>query len=166
MERNNRKGAPSQNQTLRESPALIRELTRAMVDEINAITQYTYGQILLQKTLPVVADLFSSIARTEMRHYHGLGGLLHDLGVSHAPNTAIRNTAYTVDTESDPQQLSVARRMLNDRIRDEKNASETYRRLAESAVTEQTRGLLTSLSGDEAGHAAALAAMEKRLAFS
>ncbi len=155
--------SPPRRFTLQEPPALVREIYRAYTDELAAISGYTYASILLEKDLPAVATLFSTISITEMRHYEALGRLLRDLGVSHAMRTTVRDTPYRLLSDADSHAPVVAEQIIKDRLRDEKSARLTYLGLAKSAATERTRSTLLSLAEDEGEHAAALESALRRL---
>lgn len=163
--RSKRESPPPQVEP-RESPALIRAIACAYADEVAAITDYTYAQILLEPWLPAVADIFRTLARAEMHHYLSLGRLLRDLGASHALHTSISNTPYHLNEDADSHAPVLAQRILKNSIRDEKNAAASYEMLAKSAVTERARSLLSSLAEDEADHAAVLQTIAERLAYS
>ena len=147
---------------LQESLGLMREIYRGYKAKIAAVAAYTYGQILIEKSLPTLADLLATIARSEMRHYHALGELLRDLGASHALKVTLQDFAYhdRDDTHSGVQQL------LNDRVRYEKSAAEHYQRLCLCANTEQAKKVLLRLAQEEEEHAAALEAALLRLSGS
>lgn len=162
----NKRESPPPQVELRESPALIRAIATAYADEVAAVTDYTYGQILFEKWLPNVANVLEALSRAEMHHYLALGRLLRDLGASPALHTTITNTPYRLNEDADSHAPVLAQRVLKDRIRDEKNAALQYKRLAENAVTERARTLLASLAEDEADHAAVLESIVDRLAFS
>ncbi|MBQ9097838.1 MAG: hypothetical protein IJY50_00205 [Clostridia bacterium] len=162
MRRNN-KGVRG-TETIQESPALLRELMRSMYDELTAIVDYTYGQILWDSTLKMVAELFAATALTEMRHYLTLGRLLRDLG---AP-FGLRPTPQGYPTTSLQGECNpaVAIQMLQERRRDEEAAARNYQRLSAMATDSTAKAVLSTLARDEEEHAAALAAMAKRLAGS
>lgn len=162
---NNRESPPPQIE-LRESPALIRAIATAYADEVAAITDYTYGQLLFEKWLPNIANILEAISRAEMHHYLALGRLLRDLGASPALRVTIANTPYRLNEDADSHAPVLAQRVLKNRIRDEKNAALQYKRLAENAVSERARSLLSSLAEDEQDHAAVLESIVERLEFS
>lgn len=145
---------------------MVRAIARAYAEELSAISNYIYADILLKKALPAVAGLFATISMDEMHHHHALGALLRDLGVNFALSTAVRNTSYRLNEDEDSHAVVVARRILADRGHEEQQAAKNYKRLAEAAKTEAARSLLSGLAADEENHAMALANMEKRLAFS
>ena len=149
----------------RESPTLLRAIAAAYAEEVAATTDYTYGQILFENSLPSVAGTLEAISRTEMHHYLYLGRLLRDLGASPALRATIGNTPYQLNEDADSHAPVLAQRVLKDRIRDEKNAAMQYKRLADAAVTEQARTLLSALSKDETEHAHLLESIVQRLAL-
>lgn len=162
---NNRESPPPQIE-LRESPALIRAIATAYADEVAAITDYTYGQLLFEKWLPNIANILEAISRAEMHHYLALGRLLRDLGACPALRVTVANTPYRLNEDADSHAPVLAQRVLKNRIRDEKNAALQYKRLAENAVSERARSLLSSLAEDEQDHAAVLESIVERLEFS
>lgn len=162
----NKRESPPPQLELKESPTLIRAIGAAYADEVAAITDYTYGQILFERSLPNIANILETLARAEMHHYLSLGRLLFDLGVSPALHTSIHNTPYRLNEDADSHAPVLAQRVLKERIRDEKNAALQYKKLSESATTEKARSLLSSLAEDEADHAAVLEAITQRLSLS
>ena len=160
-----RESPPPQVQP-KESPALIRAIATAYADEVAAVTDYTYGQILFEKSLPNVSGVMERIALDEMHHYLALGKLLRDLGVSHALRQTIANTPYRLNEDADSHAPVLAQRVLKERIRDEKNAALRYKQLSEHAVTEYAQTLLSALAKDEADHARLLGSIAQRLALS
>lgn len=146
-----------------ETDRLIREIYRAYTEEAAAVFDYGYAAILLEKHLPAVAELFESIAMTEMRHHEALGELLRDLGAPFALRMAVRTTPYHLQEDGDSHAPVIAAQIVKDRIRDEKNAHLTYRGLARLAATEQARKTLMALSEDEQEHATALQTALERL---
>ena len=162
----NKRECPPKQVELKESPTLIRAIATAYANEVAAITDYTYGQVLFEKWLPAVANIFATLSRAEMQHYLSLGRLLCDLGASPALHTTITNTPYRLNQDADSHAPVLAQRVLKNRIRDEKNTALQYKRLAENAVTERAGSLLSSLAEDEQDHAALLQSIAERLAFS
>ena len=149
-----------------ENERLIREIYRAYTEEASAVFDYGYAAMLLEKPLPAVAELFESIALTEMKHHEALGELLRDLGAPFALRMAVRTAPYHLQEDEDSHAPVVAAQIIKDRIRDEKNAFLTYRGLARLATTERARKTLTALAEDEQEHAAALQAAQERLSKS
>jgi rubrerythrin len=166
MKHINKRESPPPQIELKESPTLIRAIATAYADEVTAITDYTYGQILFEKWLPNIANILETLSRAEMHHFLSLGRLLRDLGAPPVLHTMIASTPYRLNEDADSHAPVLAQRVLKERIRDEKNASLQYKKLAEHAVTERARSLLSSLAEDEQDHAAVLESIAQRLAFS
>ena len=162
----NKRESPPKQVELRESPTLMRAIAAAYADEVTAVTDYTYGQILFEKWLPNIANILETLSRAEMHHYLSLGRLLRDLGAPPTLRTAITNTPYRLNEDADSHAPVLAQRVLKECIRNEENAALQYKRLANGALTERARSLLSSLAEDEADHAAVLKSIAERLAFS
>ena len=150
----------------KETLGLMREIYRAYKAEMAAVARYTYGQILFEKTHPALSDLFASIARAEMRHYHILGELLRDLGVSHALKVNLQDFAYRFEGNDNESALRAAHHFLRERIKEERTVATAYQHLAGVAAMAITREMLSALSQEEADHAAALEAALLRLSAS
>ena len=131
----NKRESPPPQIELRESPALLRAIYSALQDEAAAVTDYTYGQILFEKWLPAISDIFSTLSRADMHHYHALGTLLRDLGVSPALHTTINNSPYRLCEDADSHAPVLAQRVIKDRIQDEKNTALRYKNLSQRAAT-------------------------------
>lgn len=151
---------------MQESLGLMREIYRAYKAEMATVASYTYGQILFEKTYPTLSDLFSSIAHAEMRHYHALGEILRDLGVSHALRTNLQDFSYRLGGNSDESALLAAQHYLRERLRDEHAAAAHYHSLSEAVHHELLRRKLCALADEEAEHAAALESALVRLSAS
>ena len=150
---------PGRRGNATESPALIRELYNALLEELSAIVGYSYADTLLEAELPFVAELFEEIGMDEMRHYHTLAALLRDLGAPFTPRTVVLPApqAPTGDATTD------ARRILSASERDERGAHRSYLRLAAMASTPRVADTLRAIAADEEEHAMAHAAMQHRL---
>ena len=151
---------------MQETLGLMREIYRAYKAEMATVASYTYGQILFEKTYPTLSDLFSSIARAEMRHYHTLGEILRDLGVSHALRTNLQDFSYRFGGNDEESLLKTAEHFLLERLREERDAALRYQRLAAGTRTPPVGERLLALSHNESEHAAALEAALHRLTAS
>ena len=146
-----------------ESDRLIREIYRAYTEEAAAIADYGYAALLLEAHLPAAAELFESIALTEMKHYEALGRLLRDLNAPFALRSMLHPFPYRLQGDADSHAPVLAAQIIKDRIRDEKTAHLTYRGLAKKALTERASAVLSALAEDEQEHAAALQTFGERL---
>jgi rubrerythrin len=142
-----------------ESPALVREIYRALGEELAAVVGYSHAHTLLEGELPYVAELFSEISMDEMRHYHTLSGLLRDLGAPFSP----RQGVFPVPPAPTGDAISTARQLLSVNEREERQAHQNYLRMASHATLPHTAQLLRAIAVDEEEHAAALSAMQHRL---
>lgn len=162
----NTRKSPPPRLRLQESLSLMRDIYRAYTEEAAAIFDYTYAKLLLEKDLPAAAELFAAISMDEMRHYEALGRLLRDLGATHALRVSLQGMPYRLLEDADSHAPVIAEQIAKDRLRDEKSAQINYERLAKAATTERVRTTLLALSADEGEHAAALEALQARLARS
>lgn len=144
-------------------PALAREVTGAIQEELSDIAAYTANSVLLSPYLPAIAELYGETSITEMKHYRHLSELAAELGASPYPKFSVRPTSYCLNEDADSHAIVVARRMLSESIADEKAASAAYRRLSECVTDEKLKKFFADLSADEAAHAKAFAAALCRL---
>lgn len=145
------------------NPTLIRQISRAVQEELSAITGYTANSVLLSLYLPAVAALYSETAMSEMKHYRHLSDLLRDLGASPYQRMQVRPTPYTLNADADSHAIVVARRMLQESAAAEKAMSLEYQKMADCSTDETLKKFFTGLSAEEAGHAKAFAAALCRL---
>lgn len=148
--------------SMKEPLGLMREIYRAYKDEIGAVASYTYGQILFERELPALSDLFATVSLAEMRHYHALGELLRDLGASHALKVTLQDFSYRCGGNLEDH-TAAARHFLRERVKDETAAAARYAQLAQAASTAETRRMLAAIARDEEEHAAALSSAAERL---
>ena len=148
--------------SIKEPLWLMREVYRAYKAEMAAVARFTYGQILFERTLPTLSDLFATVSLAEMRHYHALGELLRDLGVSHALKTTLQDFSYRCGGNLTDHEAA-ARHFLGECIKEEQSAALHYARLAERFSIESARSLLSAMARDEEDHAAALQSALQRL---
>ena len=151
--------------TMKEPLGLMREIYRSYKGEMADVATYTYGQILFEKTLPPLSDLFASLALSEMRHYHALGELLRDLGASHALKATLQDFSYRCEGNEEDH-LPAARHFLGERIKEERRGAARYAQLAAAATGKDTAQTLRALARDEEEHAASMEAALLRLASS
>ena len=137
------------------------ELYRAYLGELADVTAYTHYAIVSEAISPTVAALFMELAEDEMQHFAHLGRLLYSLGFSPAVDTRLRDTP--VDTKHGEPSVRIPQRHVRERIVEEKQGAENYRRLADIAPTPESAALMRELATDEERHSTALMrAMERR----
>jgi len=146
--------------------ALAREIYRAYLEELSAITDYTYARILTEKDLPAAAALFADIAMDEMEHFLQLGRLLQNWCYSPAVDTRVRQAPIRLLCDRDSHVPAVTRRLLVANAAEERRAAANYRALAEKAGAGTAHTLLTQIAAEEEAHADAQKALERRLAGS
>lgn len=140
---------------------LQRDIYRAFLDELQAITDYARGAMVLARHLPAVARLFDEIARVEMSHYQQLGQLLLHLGAEPTLNARLRQKPLFIDLNASTHAASVAHRMLQEKIDEEHAAAAEYERLA--TLTEgKAAEMLREIAAEEAGHEVVLRGMLAR----
>ena len=150
----------------RTDRALAREVYRAYLDELSAITSYTYYRILTEQDLPAAATLCSGISMDEMDHFLHLGQLLQKWGVSPAVDTHLREKPIALLADRDSHVPVVVRRILSENARNERKAAANYRSLANATGDSAARSLFLELAHDEESHADAQEALARRLAQS
>lgn len=98
--------------TIRPDPRLATRMMRAYNDEINQVVAFTYQHLLTEGLDNEASQLFSSLAREDMAHFHTLGRLIRALGGD--PGVALRLRTPRVDLSGDAtcRALPVVRRML------------------------------------------------------
>ena len=97
---------------IRPDPRLAARMMRAYNDEINQVVAFTYQHLLTEGLDNEASQLFSSLAREDMAHFHTLGRLIRALGGD--PGVALRLRTPRVDLSGDAtcRALPVVRRML------------------------------------------------------
>ena len=145
-----------------QNNAFARDIYRAFLDELQAMTSYVQGAMTLARHLPAVAKLFDEIARVEMSHYEQLGQLLLHLGITPSINTRLRQDSMKLGLDATTEASLLARRMMHDKIKDEEAGTEEYRRLAGVATEKRIRDMLLAISEEEKEHATALRGMLDR----
>ena len=98
--------------TIRPDSRLATRMMRAYNDEINQVVAFTYQHLLTEGLDNEASQLFSSLAREDMAHFHTLGRLIRALGGD--PGVALRLRTPRVDLSGDAtcRALPVVRRML------------------------------------------------------
>ena len=152
--------SPAQRRT---DHTLMREIYRAYLGELSAITDYTHKAIVLNPFYHTVAVLFAEISEDEMRHFTALGELLRDHGVSPVVDLHLRQTPIRLDGKNPAQSASLVRQILSKALADEQQAVENYKRLAAWSRSTDMQRVLTAVSADEARHTTALTAALTRL---
>ena len=152
--------SPAQRKT---AQTLMREIYRAYLGELSAITDYTHKAIVLNPFYHTVAVLFAEISEDEMRHFTALGELLRDHGLSPAVDLRLRQMPIKWEGKSDAELTDTVKRLLSESLADEEQASENYRRLAAWSRSADMQRILTAIAADEARHVTALSAALARL---
>lgn len=142
---------------------LAREIYRAFLGELSAITDYLYDAIVIAPEIPALSALFRETARTEMAHYEALGTLLPHLGASPALRVTLRQLPIRLREDARAHALVLAEQMLKRAIEGESKTAALYATLAGKAADASVRELLSLLSEEEKGHAAAFSSFLKRL---
>lgn len=145
-----------------QNNVFARDIYRAFLDELQAMTSYVQGAMTLARHLPAVAKLFDEIARVEMSHYEQLGQLLLHLGITPSINTRLRQESMRLGLDATTEASLLARRMMHGKIRDEEEGAAEYRRLAGAAAEKRIRDMLLAISEEEKEHAIALRGMLDR----
>ena len=139
-----------------------KDIYRAFTAELGAMTAYVQGAVTLARHLPALTRLFDEIARVEMSHYEQLGQLLLHLGVSPTINARLRQEPIRLGDDLTVAASGLAARMIKEKINEEQNAAEEYRRLAKNAPSKAISDLLLGIAEEEEGHALSLNGMLKR----
>ena len=150
----------------RTDAALSRELYQAYLEELAAITSYSYYRIITQKDLPAAAALFAEISMDEMHHFLHLGELLLSRGVSPAVDVRLRDTPIRILCDRDSHVPVITRRLLTANVAEERKAAANYRRLAERIGAGPNQKMLLEMAAEEEGHADAQEALARRLGAS
>lgn len=147
----------------RTDHTLMREIYRAYLEELSAITDYTYHAIALDPYFHTVAALLAEISEDEMRHFTALGELLRDHGVSPAVDLRLRQAPIKLEGKSSTEAAETVRQLLSEALADEQQAGENYKRLAAWSRSADMQRVLTAIAADESRHATALSAALGRL---
>ena len=153
---------PKNRRSTPQSSAFARDVYRAFLDELQAMTSYVQGAVMLARHLPAVARLFDEIARVELSHYEQLGQLLLTLGITPSVNTRLRQESQRLGLNATAEASFFARRTMHEKIRDEERGAAEYRRLANATAEERERNILLKLAEEEIQHATALRGMLER----
>ena len=145
-----------------QNNSFARDIYRAFIAELGAMTTYVQGAVTLAQHLPSVTRLFDEIARVEISHYEQLGQLLLRLGIAPALNTRLRHEPVRLGDNSTVAASALATQMIKEKIAEEQSAAREYRRLAEIAPSEGIRDMLMAIALEEEEHAVALEGMKKR----
>ena len=130
-----------------------RNLMRDLVSELEAISEYTYGSVILQECNNGISELFDSIAKDEMHHFRLLSVLIRNLGGNPSLNTSLRTKRNdTIGFNEGCRCNRASRRRITDSIRDEIAANERYTWLAASAPNREAAQILRNIASDEAEH--------------
>ena len=85
--------------TIRPDPRLATRMMRAYNDEINQVVAFTYQHLLTEGLDNEASQLFSSLAREDMAHFHTLGRLIRALGGD--PGVTMRMRTPRIDLSGD-----------------------------------------------------------------
>lgn len=139
-----------------------RDVYRAFVGELQAMTTYVQGAMTLAQHLPAVTRLFDEIARVEISHYEQLGQLLLHLGIEPTLNTRLRQEPIRLGIDATTEASHLARKMMREKIAEEQKSAEEYHRLSAGAPTRSIANMLLSVAQEEDEHAVALRGMLSR----
>ena len=139
-----------------------RDIYRAFVGELQSMTTYVQGAMTLARYLPAVTKLFDEIARVEISHYEQLGQLLLHLGVEPVLNTRLRQEPIRLGFDATTEASHLARKMMHEKMAEEKQGAEEYRRLSANAPTRSIADMLLAIAQEEEEHALALRGMLNR----
>lgn len=139
-----------------------RDIYRAFVGELQAMTTYVQGAMTLAPYLPAVTKLFDEIARVEISHYEQLGQLLLHLGVAPALNTRLRQEPIHLGFDATTEASHLARQMMHEKINEEEKSAKEYHRLSTNAPTRSIANMLLAIAQEEEEHALALRGMLNR----
>ena len=153
---------PRGKRTTPQGSAFARDVYRAFLDELQAMTSYVQGAVLLARHLPAVARLFDEIARVELSHYEQLGQLLLHLDITPSVNTRLRQEPPRFGLNATTEASLFARHTMHEKIKDEERGAAEYRRLASATDEKRERDMLLFLAEEELQHAAALQGMLER----
>ena len=71
------------NPAIRPDPRLAARMMRAYNDELNQVITYTYQHLLTEGLDNEASELFLTLSREDMTHFHTLGRLVRALGLHH-----------------------------------------------------------------------------------
>ena len=134
---------------IRPDPRLAARMMRAYNDEINQVVTYTYQHLLTEGLDNEASELFSSLAREDMAHFHTLGRLIRALGGD--PGVAVRLRTPRVDLSGDAscRALPVVRRMLRQDMQAEAAAITELESLSAAARDEAVISELRAIISEE-----------------
>ena len=137
---------------IRPDPRLAARMMRAYNDEINQVITYTYQHLLTEGLDSEASDLFSTLAREDMAHFHTLGRLIRALGGD--PGVALRLRTPRVDLSGDAtcRALPVVRRMLRADMQSEAAAITELESLAAAASDTAVLSELRAIIAEEQAH--------------
>ena len=160
MQRSKFEGSRAGN--IPQNNTFARDIYRAFVGELEAMTTYVQGAMTLARYLPAVTRLFDEIARVEISHYEQLGQLLLHLGIEPVLNTRLRQAVIRLPIDATTEASHLAREMMRKKINEEQKGAEEYSRLATAAPTRAIADMLDAIASEEREHALSLSGMLKR----
>lgn len=125
----------------------------AQAEELNAISNYIYQVIIFEEMIPSLAELFENIALNSLEHYEILGKLIKKMGTNPAIHTRIQNSPLNYNFTTIQQANMVAKKAIEENIRDEERASMEYRKLAENTSENAVVAVYQRLSEEKDEHA-------------
>ncbi len=131
----------------------VRYAESAQADELNAISDYIYHEIIFEEMIPSLADIFENIALDTIHHYKVLGKLIKKLGANPTVHTRVQNDPINYNFTTMPQANIVAKKAIEDNIKNEEKASEEYRKLSENSSDSAVSEIYRELSEDKEEHA-------------
>ena len=138
--------------TIRPDSRLATRMMRAYNDEINQVVAFTYQHLLTEGLDNEASQLFSSLAREDMAHFHTLGRLIRALGGD--PGVALRLRTPRVDLSGDAtcRALPVVRRMLRQDMQAEASAITELESLSAAARDSAVLSELRAMIAEEQDH--------------
>ena len=137
---------------IRPDPRLAARMMRAYNDEINQVVTYNYQHLLTEGLDNEASELFLTLAREDMAHFHTLGRLIRALGGD--PGVAVRLRTPRVDLSGDAscRALPVVRRMLRQDMQSEAEGITELESLAAAARDEAVISELRAIISEEQEH--------------
>ena len=121
--------------------------------ELAAISSYYCAALQTEAHSPALGEMFEELAQCELLHFRLLGRLIRDLGA--APVLSPRG-GLGMPNEQVPQRGGI-KQALEQHMRREQAAADTYRYLVTQTEDDAVRALLMRIAEDEEYHAAMFA---------
>ena len=102
------------NPAIRPDPRLAARMMRAYNDELNQVITYTYQHLLTEGLDNEASELFLTLSREDMTHFHTLGRLIRALGGDPGVTMRMRTPRIDLSGDASCRALPVVRRMLRE----------------------------------------------------